>query len=274
MSPPTTASSAAAAEEVPLGGGRTTVGVVRIGDTVHRPARRSTAAVHALLRHLEDAGFPEAPRVVGIDEQGREVLTFLQGETVGERLPWPRWVHAETALVDVGVWLRRLHDVTATWLPPEDATWFSGRAWRPGLVIGHHDAAPYNAVWRDGRLAGFVDWDIAGPSSREVDLAYAALFWVPLLAADSAWPHTWTAVGDPWWRLHLFLDAYGFDGDRQDFGAVVAARARINAAGIRRLAAGGDPVYVAIRRYADDLERSACEVEARPASFWRRPEAG
>jgi hypothetical protein len=50
--------------------------------------------------------------------------------------------------------------------------------------------------------------------------------------------------------------------------------ARINAAVISRLAVGGDPAYAAIRQQADDLERSACEVEARPASFWRRREAG
>jgi DNA-binding NarL/FixJ family response regulator len=39
-------------------------------------------------------------------------------------------------------------------------------------------------------------------------------------------------VGDLWRRLHLFLDAYGFDGNRQSFGAVVAAQAGINAAGL------------------------------------------
>jgi hypothetical protein len=254
-----------------MGGGRTTAGVVRIGDTVHRPVRPWTPAVHAVLRHLEDVGFSGAPRVLGFDEQGREVLTFLEGETVGERRPWPEWVHAEAALVDVGGWLRRLHDATAGFVPPEGATWFSGRPWQPGLVIGHHDAAPFNAVWDGGGLVGFVDWDTASPSPRELDLAYSALMWVPLLAADSAWPHASVPVGDRSRRLHLLLDAYGFDGDREAFGAVVAARARINAAVIGRLADGGDPVYAAIRRQADDLERSAREVEARPASFWRRP---
>ncbi|MGK5114097.1 MULTISPECIES: phosphotransferase [unclassified Geodermatophilus] len=259
------------AEGVPLGGGRTTAGVVRIGSAVHRPARPWTAAVHAVLRHLEAAGFEGAPRVLGVDAQGREVLSFLEGETVGERRPWPSWVHADTALADVGAWLRRLHDVTARFVPPEGATWFSGRPWRPGLVIGHHDAAPYNAVWRTGHVIGFVDWDTASPSSPELDLAYAALQWVPLLAAGSAWPHAATPVPDASRRLHLLLDAYGFDGDRRAFGAVVAERARINAAVVRRLADGGDPAYAAIRRQADDLERSAVEVEARPASFWQRP---
>ena len=33
----------------------------------------------------------------------------------------------------------------------------------------------HSAVWRDGKLVGFVDWDTAGDSSREVDLAFVAL---------------------------------------------------------------------------------------------------
>jgi hypothetical protein len=224
--------------------------------------------VHAVLGHLERVGFEGAPRVVGID-RGQEVLTYLEGETVGDRLPWPQWVSSDATLSQVGAWLRRLHDATADFVPPEDAVWFAGQAWRPGLVIGHQDAAPYNAVWRHGRLAGFVDWDTAGPSSREFDLAYSALLWVPLLAAGSAWPVPSRTVDDRSRRLHLLLDAYRFAGDRQAFAAVVVTRARINAEVTRRLADGGDPAYRAIRRQADDLDRSALEIQALPARFWR-----
>lgn len=149
--------------EVPLGGGRTSAGVVRIGDTVHRPVRPWTPAVHAVLRHLEEAGFDGAPRVLGFDDQGREILTFLEGEVAGEA-PWPEWVTSDAALISVAGWLRRLHDATADFVPPKDITWFAGQSWRPGLVIGHHDAAPFNAVWREGAVVGFVDWDTAGPS--------------------------------------------------------------------------------------------------------------
>nr|BFE82330.1 hypothetical protein GCM10020093_049310 [Planobispora longispora] len=48
-------------EEIPLLGGDVTDGVVRVGDTVRRPTRPSTPSVHALLRHLEAAGFEGAP---------------------------------------------------------------------------------------------------------------------------------------------------------------------------------------------------------------------
>ena len=57
-------------------------GAVRVGDTVRRSAGPWTPAVHALLAHLAGTGFTGAPRPLGFDEQGREVLTFLEGESV------------------------------------------------------------------------------------------------------------------------------------------------------------------------------------------------
>ncbi|MFI0404409.1 hypothetical protein [Actinomadura sp. 3N508] len=50
----------AGVEEQRLPGGRH-VGGVRIGDTVHRRANPWTSTVHAVLRHLEAAGFEGAP---------------------------------------------------------------------------------------------------------------------------------------------------------------------------------------------------------------------
>lgn len=254
-------------DEERLAGGKS-LGAVRIGDAVHRPAQPWTPAVHAVLAHLERAGFAGAPRVLGRDDQDREMLTFVPGETVGSVLPWPDWVFGEDALVQVGRWLRGLHDATADFRPPEGLTWFAGQTWRPGLVIGHHDAGPYNTVWRDGVLVGFVDWDTAGPSSRELDLAFTALTWVPLHNRAFAAATGFTAFDDRARRLRVLLDAYGHEGDRSAFGAAVAARARINAGGIRRLAATGDPTYTGLLPMAEGYERSAEEIEALPASFW------
>jgi len=64
-------------EEIPLGGNLNEA--VRIGNTVRRRAGPWTPAVHALLRFLEHEGFP-APRVLGIDERHREILTYIEGE--------------------------------------------------------------------------------------------------------------------------------------------------------------------------------------------------
>ena len=49
--------------------GGNTVGAVRIGDVVHKQAAPWTPTVHALLRHLEDAGVDGVPRALGFDDQ-------------------------------------------------------------------------------------------------------------------------------------------------------------------------------------------------------------
>jgi hypothetical protein len=258
--------------EVTLPGGNTT-GAVLIGDVVHKRASPWTPTVHAVLRHLEDAGFDGAPRALGFDDLGREMITYLPGETIGDRTPWPAWAFADSMLVQVGQWLRRLHDLTAGFTPPADEHWYIGGAMRPGLVIGHQDAAPYNAVVDADRLVGFYDWDIAGPSSREWDLAFSALPWVPLASPSDDTEPSRRDVDARARRFHLFLDAYGYDGDRRGFRAVVPERARVQAGVIRRTAEAGDPASLALLPIADLLEVSASDVEALPDDFWTRRQA-
>lgn len=229
-------------DEQRLPGGNTG-GAVRVGDTVRRTAGRWTPAVHALLRHLEVVGFDGAPRARGFDDQGREIVTYLPGEAVGTTRPWPAWVHSDDALHQVARWLRDYHAAVATFRPPADALWREGGTWRPGLVVGHNDAAPYNAAWRNGRLIGFFDWDFAAPVTAPWDLAFTAFAWVPLHARHVVAAEGFTAFADRPRRLRLFLDAYGWTGPIEDFITIVGQRVDSSAAGIRRAAAAGDPAY-------------------------------
>ena len=253
--------------EVTLPGGNTT-GAVLIDGVVHKRASPWTATVHALLRHLEGAGFDAGPRALGFDEQGREMLTYLPGETIGDRDPWPGWASADSMLVQVGRWLRRVHDLTAGFTPPADECWFIGGAMGPGLVVGHQDAGPYNAVVDGDRLVGFCDWDIAGPSSRDWDLAFSALSWVPLASPRDGTSLSGHDLRERSRRLHLFLDAYGYDGDRRAFAAVVPQRARRQADVMRQMADAGDAASIALLPIAELLERSAIGVLALPDDFW------
>jgi Glycine transporter len=68
--------------EQALAGGRQTQGIVRVGQTVRRALHQRSDYVHALLRHLEAVGFDGAPRLLGIDARGREVLSYLPGEVI------------------------------------------------------------------------------------------------------------------------------------------------------------------------------------------------
>lgn len=244
-------------------------GALLVDGTVRRPVRPWSSGVRAVLTRLDKVGFQSAPRHLGVDEQGRDIFSYLPGDTLGEPAVWPAWVWSEVLLGEVADWLRGLHDATLGWQPPSDARWFSGRDWSPGLVIGHQDAAPWNVVVRDGHLVGFVDWDTAGPSSRELDLAWSVLTWVPLLAQGVVAPPIPGPV-DRARRLHLILDGYGYDGDRVAFGTTVARRARINAQAIAGMAAAGDPIGISLMPWADSLEATAREVESLPASFWTK----
>ncbi len=241
-------------------------GAVRIGDTVRRPAGQWTPSVHALLGHLQRSGFDRAPRALGIDGHGREVLSYLPGETVGTRRPWPDWVHSDDALVQVAEWLRDYHSAVADFRPPADAIWREGGTWEPGLVIGHNDAAPYNATWADDRLVGFFDWDFAGPVTREWDLAFTAFAWVPLHARHVVAAEGFTAFGDRPRRLRLFLDTYGWTGPTGEFIGTVQDRVRASAEGIRRIAAAGDPAYRRMVEQGVDvsLETAARELDDIP----------
>ena len=241
-------------------------GAVRVGDTVRRSAGPWTPAVHALLAHLEGTGFTGAPRPLGFDEQGREVLTFLEGESVGYRRPRPAWVHAEDTLDQVARWIRAFHQAVAGFVPPSGAVWRGGGTWSPGLIIAHNDAATYNAAWHQGKLTGFFDWDFAGPATPAWDLAFAAFSWVPLHSR-----HVRRRRGVH--RLHgqapparPVPHTYGWPATTGQFLDVVQARITAHADGIRDLAASGDPAFRRLLRQGipDALDQAVTELASFP----------
>jgi hypothetical protein len=71
-------------------------------------------------------------------------------------------------------------------------------------------------------------------------------------------------------RLHLLLDAYGYDGDRYAFGAAIVQRARQQATAMREMADAGDRAATALLPVAGYIEQSASDVEALPDDFWVR----
>ncbi|ARQ72406.1 phosphotransferase [Streptomyces marincola] len=196
--------------EEPLTGGNANAGVVRVGDTVRRPAGPWTPAVHALLAHLDAVGYRAAPRPLGIDEQGREVLTFAPGATVWpERFPL---LDPADRLARVARLIRAFHDAVAGFTPPEDARWNAMIPADGAEIIAHHDLAPWNLVVEEAADTWtFIDWDLAAPGTRLWDLAWAALGFVPL----SGNPAFRRADRDAAARLRLFADAYGLDDEEE-----------------------------------------------------------
>ena len=192
--------------EVPLAGGHTTVGVVRVDETTRRPPGPNAGFVRALLRHLELVGFAGAPRYLGVDEAGREMFSYLAGD-VPENLGH----HDDATLKSAGLLIRRYHDATS---PLFDTV--SCR--ETGIEIAcHNDLSPCNTVFRDGRPCGLIDFDAAAPGPRAYDLGYAAWLWLDV--GNDAY-----SSAEQCRRLQLFVSAYGCELTDADVVAAMLDR--------------------------------------------------
>lgn len=214
---------------------------VRIGATVRRSTGPWTPAVHALLRYLEEVGFDGAPRVLGIDERGREVLAYEPGEV-------PRHAGPEIAtdgvLVEVGRLLRRYHDAVSGFELPPGVAWYHAGIPGPVTVVCHNDISPRNTVFRGGRPVAFLDWDFASAAPPAWDVAHVAWQFVPLTDAAGCARHGWSSPPDRLRRLRTLCNAYELaEKDRRRFARLVARRIAVTASGIEERAAEGNPAF-------------------------------
>ena len=177
-----------------LAGGNMAGEARRIGETGAAPAGPWTPAVHHLLRHLEQVGFRGAPRALGIDQQGREIVSFIPGDVVHPR------VVDDADLARVAQVIRQFHTAAASFVQPVAAQWQTiGRdPSGVGELICHNDLAPWNLIVGEQNWA-FIDWDLAAPGRRLWDLALPACTFVPL----------WLEHPTDMRRYHTFCEAYG-----------------------------------------------------------------
>ena len=228
--------------------------VVRRGALVHRTAGPWTPTVHRLLEHLHTRGVTWLPRPLGVDDRGREVLTFLPGTVPS--YPLPPWVWTDAVLETAGRWLALLHQAGADF-DTRGAVW-QLPAHEPAEVVCLNDVAPYNMVFDDaGRLTGWIDVDTASPGPRVWDLAYLAYRLVPLTVAED------TGAGAPDLdgarrRLARLCTAYGDVGDRVTVAPEVVVPTAVTrlrelaAFAAERAAAGAQQVQSHVQIYLDD----------------------
>ena len=174
--------------EIPLEGGNLSIGVVRVGDTVRRPAKGSSELVARLLGELEARGVAWAPRYLGRDEQGRDTFTFIAGSVPA------RWLeHSDAQVARAARLLRALHDATR-------GSQLAGTS----SVVCHNDPSPSNTIFDEaGQPIAFIDFDFAAPGEPLEDLGYLAWAWCvssnptrPAVAAQAA-------------QVRVAADAYG-----------------------------------------------------------------
>jgi hypothetical protein len=180
--------------EVALGGGRLTAGVARVGGTVRRPASPSSRFSAMLLSHLTKEGFDGAPRHLGEDGLGREILTFVPGEVPA------KWRAFDDEQVKrAGMLLRRMHDASRG---------LAGRL-GGGEVVCHHDPGPNNTVFRDDLPVAFIDFDFAAVGDPLADVGYMAWSWCISSKPSRGLPSEQAR------QVRVLADAYGLSADQR-----------------------------------------------------------
>ena len=204
--------------EEPLPGGNMG-GAVRIGDSVRRVAGAWTPTVQRFLDHLRSQGLDWVPDPLGLDEDGRDQLSYLPGTVPQD--PFPDWVWHDEVLTTAGRLLSELHRA-GTGFDLGNAVWQTPTH-EPAEVVCHNDFAPYNMVFTGHQLTGVIDWDTASPGSRAWDLGYLAYRLVPF--TDPTNPEGQNApLAERARRLWLLSQAYGPEVPPPDIVAAAVAR--------------------------------------------------
>lgn len=226
--------------------------------------------MHAFLNHLERVGFDGAPRYLGVDENGRAVLTYIEGD-VGTP-PYPEWTASEDLLTSVVALQRRLHEAARSFVAPDAAVWQRANLPEPGpgAIVCHNDLCVENVITSQGGASAFIDFDFAAPTDPLVDIAIAARHWVPV--RDPRDLTDGRAGVDQIRRFRLFCDAHGLD---------VATRARLVVecldfldralVSMKSRADEGKPMYVVAwnEGYAEQNRRSRRWLETQAPSLLR-----
>ena len=180
--------------EIALPFGQLSLGVVRVGETVRRPAKASSPFVARLLALLEQRGLAWSPRYFGQDAAGRDVLTFIPGSVPA------RWrAFSDAQVIAATRLLRELHDATR-------GSELAGAH----EVVCHHDPGPNNAVLdASERPVAYIDFDFAAPGSALEDVGYLAWSWC-VASKPERQPVSGQAA-----QVRLVADHYGLDHEQR-----------------------------------------------------------
>jgi hypothetical protein len=197
-------------EEI-LTGGNISI-VYRSGDTVRRDLKPNSNKIHRLLKHLENKGFINAPKFLGIDEKGREILSFIEGEA--GNYPLKEYMWSDGVLIEIAKMLRLYHDSISDFSMEEDWQPIDNTP-QPFEVLCHNDFAIYNIIFNHKRPVGVIDFEVAGPGPRLWDIAYTLYTCIPLSrfyhheTGEAVFYNSLDHAEQKKQRVKLFFESYG-----------------------------------------------------------------
>ncbi|PPA71692.1 aminoglycoside phosphotransferase family protein [Jeotgalibacillus proteolyticus] len=216
------------------------------GGTVRREMTEGSERIHALLKHLENKSYPYSPRFLGIDEKGREILTYIEGEAGNYPLKNEMW--SNEALIRVAKMQRAYHDAVEDF--EFDEKWLSTDGTpEKREIICHNDFAVYNIIFSGGMPVGVIDFDMAAPGPKIWDIAYTLYTCIPLSrfylleSGEKCRYDSSVHTADRKDRIALYFHAYGVSCPENIINTVIL-RLEGLCQTIQRKAQEGDPSFL------------------------------
>ncbi|WP_078553815.1 phosphotransferase [Bacillus alkalicellulosilyticus] len=235
--------------------------VYRAGNNVRREMKPESDRIHLLLKHLENKGFSYSPRFLGVDEKGREILSYIEGEA--GHYPLMSYMWSDEVLTKIAKMQRAYHEAVSDFPIPAD--------WEPldntpnqVDVLCHNDFAMYNIIFNEEKPVGLIDFDVAAPGPRIWDIAYTLYTCVPLSRfilseqGEKVDYDTKKHASVIKQRIHLFFEAYGEIVPDNIF-EIVIRRLEALCTTMKRKAAEGDNAFLKMIKeghldhYQDDI---------------------
>lgn len=164
---------------------------------------------------------------MGLDDQGREVVSYLPGRA--SNWPWPRALLDLSGARQVGALLRQYHEAVADFAPPSPALWRHGpQPLGAGDVVLHGDFGPHNLIWSPTSVVGVIDFELARPGDPMEDAGFAVIRAAQLRPDNMTRPVGFEAPPDRRARLEAFADGFGASAGSLIDAALNSQRAEIN----------------------------------------------
>ncbi|MDG3088464.1 aminoglycoside phosphotransferase family protein [Vibrio hannami] len=216
--------------------------IFRSENKIYRPSGKWSETIHRLLSHIAENGFDAAPKPYGFDEEGNEILSYVEGDVFN--YPLKGDIATNEALTSAAKLIRLYHDASSSFLSKysnEPLEWMLPSR-EPAEVICHGDYAPYNVSLIGPEVVGIIDFDTAHPAPRVWDIAYAVYCWAPF-KTDNV-----DALGDiesQSKRAKQFCDAYGLpEIDRSDLVKAMTDRIQALVDHMHNEASNGNRAFI------------------------------
>jgi thiamine kinase-like enzyme len=186
--------------------------VFREDNTVKRPIEKWSSNIHSLLKYFYDNGLP-VPKIIKVDTQ-YEYLEYINGDLI-DPYKWNNELLYELAKL-----IKNLHNIGKTFEYNENMEWKQWYLRDLGnpILCSHGDIAPWNVITNGNKVAGLIDWEMAGPIDPMIELARICWLFPQLVDDDLGKLYELPPPKERAEQVRLMVDGYGLNKkERKDF---------------------------------------------------------